>query len=168
MKRTLFATAAIGAAMLAVSFVPNAPRLVWNASPSVAPGLYQIHNDPPRRGQIALVRLPPQLAALALERGYLHNTALLLKPIAAANGDRVCHAGRNLFVRGRIVANTSVRDALGRPLPAWHGCRVIGAHEVFLMSAHPSSFDSRYFGAIAAAAIIGTAQPIWITTPPTR
>ncbi|MEQ1616103.1 MAG: S26 family signal peptidase [Hyphomicrobiaceae bacterium] len=153
---------------LAASSMKEGPRFVWNASSSVSPGLYRIHSDLPRRGQLALVQLPPAIAALALERGYLKGAALLLKPLAATNGDRVCRAGRSLFIRGRKMADIRALDAMGRPLPSWHGCRVIGVHEVFLLSAHPSSFDSRYFGPIAAANIIGAAQPIWASTPSTR
>ena len=160
--------AVTGIAFLAGSSVQKIPRFVWNASASVAPGLYRIRNDPPRRGQIALVQLPPSLAALAIERGYLLGTALLLKPVAATGGDRVCRAGRTLFVRGRIAADISVRNAAVRPLPAWRGCRILGTREYVLLSPHRNSFDSRYFGPIEAANIVGTGQLVWSLPIPAR
>ncbi|MBI3531959.1 MAG: S26 family signal peptidase, partial [Burkholderiales bacterium] len=39
--------------------------------------------------------------------------------------------------------------------------------ELFLLSAtNPASFDSRYFGPIAASAVIGSAQPLWTWDTP--
>jgi type IV secretory pathway protease TraF len=55
------------------------------------------------------------------------------------------------------------RDARGRPLPTWHGCRAIGSGELFLMNWQSAdSLDGRYFGPIPASAVIGRAHPIWI------
>jgi type IV secretory pathway protease TraF len=44
-------------------------------------------------------------------------------------------------------------------LPVWQGCRVVAAGEVFLMK--QQSDDSRYFGPLSAAAIVGQAEPLW-------
>jgi type IV secretory pathway protease TraF len=54
------------------------------------------------------------------------------------------------------------RDGLGRPLPAWHGCRVIADRDVFVMNLQsPDSLDGRYLGPLPASAVIGKAVPIW-------
>jgi type IV secretory pathway protease TraF len=55
------------------------------------------------------------------------------------------------------------RDSRGRPLPAWQGCRVVGADELFLMNWQSNdSFDGRYFGFVPNASVIGKALPVWI------
>jgi len=47
-------------------------------------------------------------------------------------------------------------------MSAWQHCRRLSDGELFLLSAtNPASFDSRYVGPIAAAAVIGTAHPLW-------
>jgi hypothetical protein len=43
------------------------------ASPSVPIGFKKIQHRPPRRGDLALVKLPPKIADLAAEREYLHH-----------------------------------------------------------------------------------------------
>ena len=54
------------------------------------------------------------------------------------------------------------RDRRGRLLPVWQGCRVVRSGEVFLMNwDEPASLDSRYFGPLPLATIVGRADPIW-------
>ena len=56
---------------------------------------------------------------------------------------------------------------MGRPLHGWPQCRRLQADEVFLLSAtNPTSFDSRYFGPVHAADVIGIAQPLWLQEQP--
>ena len=76
---------ACGLAALAwASFVHPLPRLTYNPSDSVAVGWYRVdpldHRASPlsRRlsvGTIVLVPLPAEAAALAAQRGYLHDGA---------------------------------------------------------------------------------------------
>jgi type IV secretory pathway protease TraF len=147
---------------LALLMMPASPDptvyVVWNASPSVAIGLYGVVHRRPNFGELALVRLPEAIAQLADQRGYLSRSALLIKPVAATVGDRVCRFGADVFVRGHLVAHTATVD---EPPPAWHGCRTLKGGELFLLTDHPASFDSRYFGPLHAKHVIGTAVPIW-------
>ena len=54
------------------------------------------------------------------------------------------------------------RDRLGRPLPAWFGCRKLRSGELFVMNpAAPGSFDGRYFGPLKLGTVIGRATPVW-------
>jgi type IV secretory pathway protease TraF len=54
------------------------------------------------------------------------------------------------------------RDHLGRPLPIWHGCRVVGAGNVFLMNRQSGdSLDGRYFGPLPTTTVVGRADPLW-------
>ena len=93
-------------------------------------------------------------------RRYLRKGALLIKPIAAGAGQTVCRHGALVTVNGRIVARARTLDAAGRPLPAWSGCFRLAADQIFVLSADPDSFDSRYMGPIDRAHVLGTAQPV--------
>jgi conjugative transfer signal peptidase TraF len=102
------------------------------------------------------------LRILAETRGYLRRGALLIKAVAAAAGDTVCRHDALVTVNGRIVARASTVDAAGRSLPAWSGCFRLAADQIFVLSADPDSFDSRYMGPIDRAHIVGIAQPVWV------
>ena len=153
---------AVGIALLIASVITAPPPLVtWNASPSVPIGLYAVARASLRMGDLALARLPPNVAALAAHRGYLPRSAYLLKPVVAIAGDQVCRHGVRLRINGRLAALARLADRLGRPLPVWHGCRTLDAHEVFLLAHDTDSFDSRYFGPLAHQLIVGRAFFIW-------
>jgi type IV secretory pathway protease TraF len=68
-------------------------------------------------------------------------------------------------INGRIAARARTLDAEGRSLPAWSGCFKLGANEIFVLSAVPDSFDSRYMGHIDRADVVGFALPIWVRQP---
>jgi len=77
-------------------------------------------------------------------------------------GQRVCRAGRTITVDGIEMGEALERDSLGRDLPAWRGCRVIGDGQLFLMNWEVrDSLDGRYFGPIPASVVIGRAVPLW-------
>ncbi len=155
----LFATVAalVG---LAASSHHRTPWLVWNASASIPIGLYVIVLTPPRRGELALVRLSPRTAELARRRRYLTATAYVLKRVVAVEGDRVCRIGRRIFVEGRHRATAHRRDMARRIMPAWQGCRQLAGGDVFLLTDDTLSFDSRYFGPISAQHVGGRAVPL--------
>lgn len=144
-----------------------AARWVYNPSDSVPRGWYRIEPPPASTdalhvGDIVLARLPAGAAALAAQRGYLPARVPLLKRIGAMAPQRVCVAQRTVYVDGVPVALAREADGLGRGLPLWSQCRALRAGELFLLSAtNPASFDSRYFGPIDAAAVLGRAQPMW-------
>lgn len=144
--------------------VPVTPRLVWNASASAPIGLYRIDPDArPTVGDLVAIRPPDALAAFLAERGYVGRGALLLKPVAAVTGQRVCRIGMNVSIDSAVVAVASERDRLGRDLPDWQGCVRLGEGEVFLLNpAVPDSLDGRYFGPIDVDAVVGRATPIWL------
>jgi type IV secretory pathway protease TraF len=102
------------------------------------------------------------LRILAETRGYLRKGALLIKPVAAGAGDTVCRHGQLVTINGRIVAHSRTLDAVGRPLPAWSGCFRLARNDIFVLSADPDSFDSRYLGPIDRAHVLGLALPVWV------
>jgi conjugative transfer signal peptidase TraF len=128
-------------------------------------GLYWVAPAPPGKGELAAIRLPNALRTLAAARGYLAATALLIKPVTATMGDLVCQHGATVTINGQAAAHASAADGLGRPLPHWTGCITLTAGQVFLLSTAPDSFDSRYFGPIDSAHVLGAAHPIWLRQP---
>ena len=156
------------ALLLAPLLREKSPVLFWNASPSVPIGTYWVRRAPPRVGDLVLVRLAGTLIPAAHRRRYLPRTAYLLKPVSAAAGDRVCRIGLGVFVRGRWAALALAKDSVGRPMPAWQGCRTLQRSELFLLAPHPASFDSRYFGPISAEHVAGRAERLWPAAPPTN
>lgn len=157
--------AAIAVATLVIADPDRAPRLVWNASPSVPVGFYWIAKRAPPAGTLAAVRLPADIAALADARGYLAGNAILLKPVVVTHGSRACRWANVVLVDGRFRAHAHSVDAAARPLPRWRGCVTLGAGDLFLLSTAPGSFDGRYFGVLRRDAVIGQAIPLWTSQP---
>ena len=95
------------------------------------------------------------------ERRYLGKGVPLLKHVAAKAGQRICRIGAVVSVDSKPVAVARARDRLGRPLPAWQGCRTLAAGEMLLLNpAVPASLDGRYFGPLPASTVLGRATPI--------
>ena len=170
MRRARWVSATLAAALgagLAVLVHP-APKWIWNASASVPIGLYAVHPAGPLHVGELLVVVPPEpLAAFLAERRYLPKGVPLLKHVLALPGHRVCRTGRLIAIDGKAVAEALESDRRGRALPAWRGCRVVAAGEVFLMNRRSAdSLDGRYFGALTETTIIGRADPIWTRAAP--
>lgn len=172
-RTTIACSAAIGLAALAwATFTKPLPHLVYNPSNSVPVGWYRVEQlprqpNPLQVDSIVLVHLPAEAAALAEQRGYLPPNVPLLKRVGAVPPQRVCITGQVLRIDGHIVATALSVDRMGRPLHGWPQCRRLQAGEVFLHSAtNPASFDSRYFGPVRAADVIGIAQPLWLQEQP--
>jgi conjugative transfer signal peptidase TraF len=144
------------------------PLLLWNMSPSVPLGLYYMLPRQPTTGALAVVRLPKPFLDLVATRRYLPTGAFLIKPVAASTGDVVCRHGSIVAVNGRTAAIASSADASCRPLPKWTGCIRLDASEVFVLSAEPHSFDSRYFGPIDRRNVIGAASLVWASNVTSR
>ncbi len=176
-RLVLAGLSACGLAALAwASFVHPLPRLTYNPSDSVAVGWYRVDpldhraSSPPRPlsvGSIVLVPLPAEAAALAAQRGYLPTRIPLLKRVGAVAPQEVCIIGGSVRIDGVPSAAVLPADRLGRPLPSWQQCRRLRPGELFLLSVtNPASFDSRYFGPVSAAAVIGVAHPVWLESRP--
>ena len=139
-----------------------ASHLVWNRTASLPLGLYlRRSSGRVREGDLVALPVPPRVRALVRERGYLPDTGLLIKPVAAVAGDDVCARWGVLFINGEPFGRILTHDSLGRSLPAFRGCGVLPDGWVFLASHHPRSFDSRSFGAVDIHALQGTVTPLW-------
>jgi conjugative transfer signal peptidase TraF len=154
------------AAVAVVTFTMGAkpiPRFVWNASESVPIGLYSVQPVDQLMVTSLVVAIPPEpIATFLAEGGYLPRDVPLIKRILALPGQSVCRNELLISVNGIEMGAARERDRLGRPLPAWQGCRVLARGEVFLMNwDEPASLDGRYFGPIPSSAIVGRAEPLW-------
>lgn len=160
------ASAVSGAAIIH-SWYPPRPRLLWNATASAPIGLYRIAPDAPvRLGDLVAVLPPPDAARLMAERHYLPLRVPLLKHVAARQGATICRRGATVTIDGRAAAVARARDTRNRPLPAWNGCRILRATELFLLNPAPDSMDGRYFGPTPITGLLGRATPIWTRDGP--
>ena len=137
------------------------PLMIWNVTASAPIGLYRRSFAPVSEGAWVLVDPPPHAANLAAERAYLPTNVPMVKRIAALRGDTVCRIALTVTVNGTVRAIALDRDAKGRALPAWQGCKHLTSDEMFLLTSPSTSFDSRYFGPVARANLIERIEPLW-------
>jgi len=164
--------AALVAILLMVIAVAGGYRI--NLTPSEPLGLWRII---PLHQAAAVDDLlficPPETAAMraARARGYLRSgscpggVAPLIKTVIAVAGQHV-EIGASLSVNGRMVSSSSLalRDGKGRPLTPFPG-GIVPPGYVFLHSAFPGSYDSRYFGPVPISGILGLAQEVFTYVP---
>lgn len=145
-----------------------------NLSPSAPVGIWRIEtlNRPLAIGDPIFI-CPPATSLFvdAFGRGYLsEGTCLggfapLLKTVAALPGQNV-EIGNNVVIDGRPLPASRVRhkDSQNRAIEPFPGGTVPPGH-LFLHSSIASSYDSRYFGPIPAAGLLGRARPVLTVYP---
>lgn len=162
----LAAILAIGTALVGgyrINLTPSEPLGLWRILPLYRPVAV---ND-------LVFICPPETAEMgvARARGYLRSgscpggVAPLIKTVIAVAGQHA-EIGASVTVDGRVVSSSSLapRDGKGRPLaPSPSG--VVPPGYVFLHSAFPGSYDSRYFGPVPASGILGLAQEVVTYAP---
>lgn len=130
------------------------PLALINESSSLPKGLYLRSLDQaPVQGGVVAVE-PPAFARRYLAALGMPASVPLLKRVAVVGGERVCRTGGELRWRGR-TAVALPRDRRGVSLPAWSGCRRLGADELLVIGDTPTSFDSRYFGPVRRSSLVG-------------
>lgn len=145
-----------------------------NLTPSYPLGLWRI--EPLTRDVAAGDRVficPPQTLAfeVARERGYLGHGLCpgwfspLIKTVVAVAGQHVFIDG-DVTIDGVRLTHSSVRlvDGQGRSL-AVAASGLVPAGKLFLFSEFAGSYDSRYFGPIPGAGVLGLAHPLLVFAP---
>jgi conjugative transfer signal peptidase TraF len=167
-----------GAGVLALLFVASVDLshvgYRFNSTPSLPLGVWKV--DPVsgavRRGQIVSIQPPEDgMFELARCRHYIgcgpcmDGSASLLKRVAAIAGDRVSVSAQGIAVNGAVIPNSKplTVDSMGRTLAAvTYGTYNVQSGTIWLVSNCARSFDSRYFGSVPSASILGVARPVWI------
>lgn len=157
----LVAILAIGTALAGgyrINLTPSEPLGLWRIVPLYRPVAV---ND-------LVFICPPETAEMleARVRGYLRSgscpggIAPLIKTVIAIAGQHV-EIGASVSVGGRGVSSSNLaqRDGKGRPLAPFSS-GVVPPGSVFLHSAFPGSYDSRYFGPVPISGILGLAQKV--------
>lgn len=145
-----------------------------NLTPSEPLGLWRIAplNRPAAVGDLVFI-CPPAGAVsdLGLERGYFRRglcaggSAPLIKTIAARAGARIA-VDVDVAIDGAILPRSQPRpiDGHGRKLMSWTGGLVPPGH-LYLHSSFAGSYDSRYFGPVPEAGLLGLARPVLVFDP---
>ena len=147
-------------------------RINW--TPSYPPGIWRIAplNRPIHLGDRIFI-CPPDTETFrqALARGYLRRglcpgwLSPLIKTVVASSGQHV-EIGRTVIIDGRELPRSTLQplDGSGRALtPAAGG--IVPPGMVFLHSPYRGSYDSRYFGPVPAAGVLGLAEPVLTIEP---
>ena len=177
MTRQRRALATIGAGVVLLGGMVTA--FAWggyrvNFTPSYPLGIWQIETlDRPVAVGDRVFICPPSGPAvdLARERFYLPRglcpagTAPLIKTVVALAGQSIRVEGQVIIDDVPLAASTvHAQDAEGRPMKPWMG-GIVPEGEVFLHSNFVGSYDSRYFGPLPAAGILGLAREVLTFTP---
>jgi conjugative transfer signal peptidase TraF len=145
-----------------------------NLTPSEPLGLWRIVplDRPAVAGDLVFI-CPPAgaVSAFGLERGYFRRglcaggTAPLIKTVAATAGSRVL-VDADVVIDGVLLPRSrlSPTDVEGRSLSPWPG-GVVQPGQIFLHSSFAGSYDSRYFGPVPAAGLLGLARPVLVFDP---
>jgi conjugative transfer signal peptidase TraF len=144
-------------------------RVNWTES--MPRGLYQRVDPALVRGEWVAVCLEGEAARIARERSYViagscaSGLAEIVKQIVAVPGDRIDLGRGGVRVNGEPIAGSELldRDSQGEPLAhAEEGEIVLADGRYWVMGTNVRrSWDSRYFGPVARAQIVGGARPLW-------
>lgn len=171
--------ALLGLAMITMAFL-GAISGAWfgnyriNLTPSEPLGLWRVGrlDRPAAVGDLVFI-CPPQTTAMreARARGYLRSglctsgVAPLIKAVIAVAGQRV-EVDTDVHVDGHSMPSSTVAqiDGRGRQMTPFPG-GIVPAGFVFLHSPFAGSYDSRYFGPIPEAGILGLAREVLTYAP---
>lgn len=148
---------------LRINLTPSEPLGVWRIVPL---------DRPVEIDDLVFICPPPgPISVFGLERGYFRRgacpsgSAPLIKTVAAVAGSRI-EVGTGIVIGGAALPHSERvdRDGAGRLLSPWTG-GIVPVGEIFVHSPFAGSYDSRYFGPIPDAGLLGLAQPILTVHP---
>lgn len=155
-----------GVSLIAISAIEKPPMVIYNPSPSAPVGWYTItHAKDYKTGDLVASNIPEWASNLAAERGYLPKNIPVIKTIIAGPATEFCVLDGALVVPEFEPFKVQYTDSEGRAMPVQQeGCRSLNAGEFLIGSINfDRSFDSRYFGSIRTADLIGHADFVGAT-----
>lgn len=136
---------------------------VVNTTGSFPLGIYMKTYGPVHWGDIVLVCPEDnEISQFGRERGLISygvcpgRYGYLIKRIVGSEGDLVEFSGEVVWVNGIPLKNSARQPSI----PSRMDGSVELHEEVLVMSEHPLSFDSRYFGAVSTDAICTPLKPL--------
>ena len=84
-----------------------------------------------------------------------------MKRVMGMPGDRVEVHGTQVFINEHLIAEGFGRDRFGTPIELAPFAGPIAQGEYYVALPHPKSFDSRYYGTISQADVIGVVTPLF-------
>lgn len=164
MKRfyPLFFGMGILLALMVSSVVFTGKLLVCNYTDSLPHGIYLICQGAVNKGDIVVFRPTGVAAELIGARHYLRPDGFLMKHVAGLPGDSVCADRRCFRVAGTDYGGRAACDSEGRQLPEYRFCGRLKEGIIVAGRGMKHSFDSRYFGPVENASIVGIALPLWL------
>lgn len=150
--------------------------LRFTTTPSVPRGLYLVlAPETPERGAFAAVCLPSDLACFGRDRGYLGGsgpcpcqTRPVVKTILGLPGDVIEVEPDGLRINHSPIPGSAAlaQDSMGRNLPRLPSgtYRIPASHLWLFGAADRRSWDSRYYGPVPAANVVGSLRPL-LTLP---
>ena len=171
MKKYALCTLMVGFGLLPVIGLASAraalgkPAILYNPSPSEPTGLYRLSAQIPAPGRIIAFKVPA--AGRVYAQVHLPGIArtAILKEVVAGEGGVVCEFGGVVTIDGKVRGAVAATDRHGVSLPHWSGCQRLRSGQYFVLSNRiPNSFDSRYYGPVSDADLVGVYQPLWTAT----
>lgn len=108
----------------------------------------------PRRGDLVQFRAPEQVERLT-------DSYRVIKIVAGVAGDRWSVEENRLYLNGQEWGEMFLREAIGEKESSLKGEGVIPEGHVFVLGTNPSSYDSRYWGALPIENIEGRAHVLF-------
>lgn len=134
-------------------------RITYSASASMPKGFYLI--TPIKRlarFDAVMFSPPPSAKDFILMHNWGPKSGFVLKYVYGVPGDMVCNRNNGILINQKLIANIYHYYAPGKKLPRTDFCAQLGQDQYFLLSTKiEHSFDSRYYGPIFRAAIVGKA-----------
>ena len=173
-RRALAILVGGGVVMVVIAVLGWLGGLRINLTPSEPLGLWRIVplDRPVAVGDFVFICPPPgPISAFGLKRGYFRwgscsgGVAPLIKTVAALAGSRI-EISTDVVIDGAALPRSELiaRDGAARPLIRWTGGIVPGG-QIFVHSLFAGSYDSRYFGPIPDAGLLGLARPVLTLHP---